>query len=112
MLVVSNTPPSLRGLISTYMVEVGYGVFVGTLSARVRDMLWDKVVSLKSMGSSTLVYSTNTEQRFNVVTHLSRWEAVDLDGLTVVERYDRNSSTRRGDRYLADDDDYLLNLEN
>lgn len=111
VLTVSSVPPSLRGHISKYMIQVSPGVFVGRVNARVRDNLWGRVVQLKNTGAATLVFSDDSEQRFQILTDLSRWEAVDLDGLTFVERYDHNASTRRGDRYLSEDDE-LLDLEN
>lgn len=112
VLTVSAVPPSLRGHITMYMIQVSPGVFVGRVNARVRDNLWRRVTQLKNTGAATLVFADDSEQRFQILTDLSRWDAVDLDGLTFVERYDHNSSTRRGDKYLSEDSDSLLDLEN
>jgi CRISPR-associated protein Cas2 len=41
------------------------GVFVGWVSARVRDLLWQKTAKSAAKGSGILIYSDNTEQGFS-----------------------------------------------
>ncbi|MEI8259518.1 MAG: type I-E CRISPR-associated endoribonuclease Cas2e, partial [Deltaproteobacteria bacterium] len=40
VIVVERATPGLRGQLTRWMLEVRAGVFVGTLSSRVRDKLW------------------------------------------------------------------------
>ena len=46
VLVVTACPAGLRGDLTKWLLEVTPGVFVGTPSARVRDLLWDRTVAL------------------------------------------------------------------
>lgn len=43
VLIVESVPPALRGELSKWMLEPKAGVFVGTISAAVRDLLWEKL---------------------------------------------------------------------
>jgi CRISPR-associated protein Cas2 len=47
------------------MLELKAGVFVGDMSALVRDMLWQMVCQRVGEGGAILVYSTNAEQGFD-----------------------------------------------
>ena len=66
VMILERVTPSLRGEVTRWLIEVKAGVFVGWLSARVRDLLWDKVCQSKATGSATIIYSDNTEQGFSV----------------------------------------------
>ncbi len=67
------------------MVEVSTGVYVGKLSALVRDLLWEKVMASKRTGRCCQVYRTNTEQGFVIrMDGDSERSVVDLDGLHLV----------------------------
>lgn len=84
VLVLSGCPPSLRGDITRWLFEISTNVFVGRVTARVRDKLWDRVIRSCKDGQATLVYSTNNEQRFDYRTHNSKREVLDLDGIKVM----------------------------
>ena len=43
VLVLERVPTSLRGELTRWMLEPKAGVFVGTMSALVREQLWEKV---------------------------------------------------------------------
>lgn len=68
VLMLERVPASLRGEISRWMIEPKTGVFVGKLSAIVRDKLWEKAEHSASGGAGILIYSSKTEQGFNVRT--------------------------------------------
>ena len=46
MVVLSLTacPEGLRGNLSRWLFEISPGVFVGNISARVRDAIWERVL--------------------------------------------------------------------
>ncbi len=86
VLVLERVPASLRGELTRWLLEPRTGVFVGRVSAMVRDRLWEKVcLSLKGREGGILIYSTDTEQGFAVRSHgeTSR-ELVDFDGLVLI----------------------------
>lgn len=81
---VTAVPDHLRGYISRFLPEVSVGIFVGNVSARVRDNLWDRCTqAAATVGSATLIASERkNEQGFTVRTcgQQSR-EIVDMDGM-------------------------------
>ena len=68
VLILEAVTPSLRGEITRWMIQPKTGVFVGRLSARVRDLLWARVQKNKTTGAATMLYSDNTEQGFSIRT--------------------------------------------
>ncbi|MFD1325417.1 type I-E CRISPR-associated endoribonuclease Cas2e [Micromonospora sonneratiae] len=87
MVVLATTavPDHLRGALSRWMIEVGPGLFVGTVSAKVRDELWAVTSAVVGDGAAVLVHPDNTEQGFSLRTAGERRRRpVDFDGLTLV----------------------------
>lgn len=69
VMTLEKTPPSLRGELTRWLIEIRSGVYVGTVSATVRDLLWDKVVQNARTGRCTQVFKTNNEQGFKMRMH-------------------------------------------
>ncbi len=86
VLMVEKVTPGLRGELTRWMVQPQTGVFVGRIPARVRDLLWQKVVARAPQGRAVMVYQARNEQGFAIRKHgESRRKLVDLDGLTLVK---------------------------
>ena len=83
---MTNCPPRLRGDLSKWLCEINTGVYVGNVSSRVRDAVWDRVCENLKNGQATMVYTTNGEQRMDFRTHNTTWEAVDFDGIKLMRR--------------------------
>ncbi|NLE98633.1 MAG: type I-E CRISPR-associated endoribonuclease Cas2 [Propionibacterium sp.] len=86
ILFLKRADPSLRGELSRWMIEPQAGVFVGNISALVRDKLWDYVREEAPQAGAMMLYGAQTEQGFTVRcagddTRRPR----DFDGLTLVE---------------------------
>ena len=88
MVVVTLTdcPPKLRGDLTKWLMEINTGVYVGKVSARIREMLWTRICENQSQGRATMVYSTNNEQGMEFCVHNSSWKPVDFDGIQLVMR--------------------------
>lgn len=85
VLILESVPTTLRGELSRWMLEPHPGVFVGSVSAMVREKLWEKVVTSVKAGGATMVHSTNNEQGFALRTHgRTKREVVDFEGLQLV----------------------------
>ena len=87
MVVLATTavPDHLRGALSRWMIEVTPGLFVGTLSARVRDELWAAASDVIGDGAAVLIHPDNTEQGYTLRSvGERRRRPVDFDGLTLV----------------------------
>jgi len=85
ILILERVPATLRGELSRWMIEPRTGVFVGKVSAMVRDRLWDKARLGAKSGAGMLLYSSPSEQGFLARSFgdTSR-DLVDWEGLTLV----------------------------
>jgi len=86
VLVLSAVPEGLRGHVTRWLMEISPGVFVGTLSARVRERLWDIVVANLKTGRAVMVYRARNEQGLAFLTWGDPWQPVDFEGLTLMMR--------------------------
>jgi CRISPR-associated protein Cas2 len=87
VLIVTAVKPGLRGELTRWMIEPQAGVFVGNLTARIRDKLWEKVERQVTEGSAVMLHSARTEQGFAVRCHGDRKRLpVDFEGLTLIRR--------------------------
>jgi CRISPR-associated protein Cas2 len=87
MVVISTTaiPDHVGGALSRWMIEPCPGVFVGTMSARVRDELWAAVSASVGEGLAVLIHPADTEQGFAMRTAGQRRRHVmDFDGLQLI----------------------------
>jgi CRISPR-associated protein Cas2 len=66
VLVLEKVPPSLRGELTRWTLELKAGVFVGTISAIVRDLLWEKVMGSVKGGGAVMIHNNDSEQGFAV----------------------------------------------
>jgi len=88
VIVVENVPPRLRGRLAVWLIEIRAGVYVGDLSAKVRDMLWQQVEAGLEDGNAIMAWSTNTESGFDFKTlGENRRLPVEIDGLKLVSFY-------------------------
>jgi CRISPR-associated protein Cas2 len=87
MVVIATTavPDHLRGTLSRWICEVVPGIFVGSVSARVRDQLWRAVTEVVGSGAAVLVHPAPTEQGYAIRTAGTRRRIPDdFDGLTLI----------------------------
>nr|WP_318383804.1 type I-E CRISPR-associated endoribonuclease Cas2e [uncultured Enterobacter sp.] len=85
MVVTENVPPRLRGRLAVWLLEVRAGVYIGDVSKRVREMIWEQIAALYENGNVVMAWATNTESGFEFQTlGENRRTPVDLDGLRLV----------------------------
>ncbi len=85
VLVLERVPGSLRGELTRWLVEVRAGVFVGKVSALVRDKLWEHTCAGMAGGAGTLIYPVDTEQGYSIRFWGSTSRmAIDFDGLFLI----------------------------
>lgn len=85
ILMLERVPARLRGELSRWMIEPRAGVFVGRVSAMVRDRLWHMAASQCAGGAGIMVSSAPTEQGFCVEAFGDTTrELVDIEGVTLV----------------------------
>ena len=85
VIVLERVPPGLRGELTRWMLELRAGVFVGRVSAMVRDKLWEQVCQGMNGGAGIMVHSSDGEQGFAVrFWSTSSRTVVDFDGLALI----------------------------
>ncbi|HRQ71635.1 MAG TPA: type I-E CRISPR-associated endoribonuclease Cas2e [Phycisphaerales bacterium] len=86
VLVVRNVRPGFRGRLTRWLVQPQPGVYLGHLSGRVRDRLWEAVCAEvdEKGGSAVLISPARNEQGYVILTRGEPpKEFVDFDGLTL-----------------------------
>ena len=89
---MEKSSPSQKGEMSRLTIEVKSGVFVGTLSARVRDKLWDKIVTKWNL-NAIMIYSTNNEQSYFIRSNGDPdREVIDFDGIALLSKPNKKTN--------------------
>ena len=85
VMVLERVPASLRGELTRWLLEPKAGVFIGRVSAMVREKLWEHVSTKLKGGAGMLIYNTDTEQGFAIrmIGDTSRL-VEDFDGLSLI----------------------------
>ena len=93
VLVLERVPASLRGELSRWMLEARAGVFIGDVTAMVRDKLWEKACNAARGGSVLLIHTADTEQGFAIRSHGAPDRTlVDYEGLLLFRRPKRDKA--------------------
>lgn len=86
VIVLTACPAGLRGHLTRWLLEISPGVFVGDVSARVRDLMWLRVLDLAKDGRAIMVHSADNEQGYDFRVHRHDWVPTDIDGLWLMLR--------------------------
>ncbi|MFI5560820.1 type I-E CRISPR-associated endoribonuclease Cas2e [Amycolatopsis japonica] len=107
VIVLTAVPPGLRGHLTRWLLEISPGVYVGYVSARVRELIWERIVEFVAEGRALMVHSAHGEQRLEFQVHGHDWTPVDYDGITLMRRqttptYVAGKSRKRPQQPTAD----------
>lgn len=86
VVVLTDCPSKLRGDLSKWFFEINTGVYVGKVSARVRERIWERICENIKHGQATMVYSSSGEQKMEFHVHNTSWKIVDYDGIKLMQR--------------------------
>jgi len=85
VLILECVPTGLRGELTRWLLEPKTGVFVGRVSAMVREKLWAKACAEADAGGCTMIHTTNSEQGYRIQSSGKTSRTVeDFDGLQLV----------------------------
>lgn len=85
VVVTEAVPPRLRGRLAVLLLEIRAGVYVGDVSRRIREMIWEQIEALAEDGNVAMAWASNHESGFEFQTYgENRREPVDHDGLRLV----------------------------
>ncbi|WP_457557388.1 type I-E CRISPR-associated endoribonuclease Cas2e [Candidatus Harpocratesius sp.] len=99
VLITEKFPSSLRGEITRWMIEIKSGVFIGTLSKLVRELLWEKLEKSNLKGGAIFIEPAANEQKYKIKTfgNFSRtprnFEGINL--MTIPSTSSDPSSTKK-----------------
>lgn len=97
VVVTENVPPRLRGRLAVWLLEIRAGVYVGDVSKRIREMIWDQTRTLTETGNVAMAWATNTESGFDFQTFgENRRVPIEYDGLRLVSFMPPNESEKGG----------------
>jgi CRISPR-associated protein Cas2 len=85
IVVTEAVPPRLRGRLAVWLLVIRAGVYIGDLSKRVREMIWEQCEALIDDGNIVMAWQTNTESGYDFQTlGENRRVPIDYDGLRLV----------------------------
>lgn len=85
VVVTENVPPRLRGRLAVWLLEIRAGVYVGDVSKKIREMIWQQINVLAEEGNVVLAWATNTESGFDFQTYgENRRIPIEMEGLRLV----------------------------
>lgn len=90
VLILIDAPPGLRGHLTRWLIECAAGVYIGTLSRRIRDRLWQTICKRLGTGQALMIERIDNEQGWSMRTAgRDRYRPVDFDGLILPTRHPR-----------------------
>ncbi len=85
VVVTENVPPRLRGRMAIWLLEVRAGVYIGDVSRRTREMIWQQLAEGYEDGNVVMAWASNHESGYEFQTlGASRRLPVEFDGLHLV----------------------------
>ncbi|WP_017429516.1 type I-E CRISPR-associated endoribonuclease Cas2e [Vreelandella jeotgali] len=85
VVVTEAVPPRMRGRLAIWLLEVRAGVYVGDVNKRIREMIWEQVLTLAEDGNVVMAWASSHESGFEFQTYGSnRRQPIDYDGLRLV----------------------------
>lgn len=64
VMILENASEKLRGELTRWTMEAKPGIFIGNLSAVVREKLWDKISEESNKKGAVMFYSADSEEGF------------------------------------------------
>lgn len=85
VVVTENVPPRLRGRMAIWLLEVRAGVYIGDVSKRTREMIWQQLAEGHEDGNVVMAWASNHESGYEFQTlGVNRRLPVEFDGLHLV----------------------------
>lgn len=93
VITVSVCPASLKGDLTKWLFEISPGTYVGEVSARIRERLWERICTSIGNGRACMVYGVHSEMHFAFRTTGNTWIPENLDGITLM-KHPANAAAR------------------
>lgn len=90
VITLTKVPASLRGDLTKWCQEIQTGVYVGNVSARVRERLWERIKRNIGNGEATMAYNINNELGYDFKTTRKDRQVIDFDGIPLMKKLNSN----------------------
>jgi CRISPR-associated protein Cas2 len=85
VMILEKVPTVLRGELSRWLTPIGGGVYVGSVSALVREELWSLALTKAGQGRVIQIWPCRGEPGYSLRAHgLVDSQLVDLEGLPMI----------------------------
>ncbi|KKW67381.1 ssRNA endonuclease [Lampropedia cohaerens] len=85
VVVTENVPLRLRGRMAIWLLEVRAGVYIGDVSRRTREMIWQQLQEGHEDGNVVMAWASSHESGYEFQTlGKNRRVPVEFDGLRLV----------------------------
>ena len=85
VVVTENVPPRVRGRMASWLLEVRAGVYIGDVSRRTREMIWEQLRVGHADGNVVMAWASNHESGYEFQTlGANRRIPIEFDGLHLV----------------------------
>lgn len=84
VITITNAPSKLRGDLTKWMQEISTGVYIGNFNSRIREKLWQRVISEIGKGQATMSFSSRNELGYEFETFGTTRVSADYDGIPLV----------------------------
>ncbi|WP_066125586.1 type I-E CRISPR-associated endoribonuclease Cas2e [Bordetella ansorpii] len=85
VVVTENVPPRLRGRMAIWLLEVRAGVYIGDVTARTREVIWEQLSEGHEGGNVVMAWASSSESGYEFQTlGENRRMPVEFDGLRLV----------------------------
>jgi CRISPR-associated protein Cas2 len=93
--ILEHVTPSVRGELSRWFIEPHAGIFVGNISAMVREKLWEYLQKKSPNCAITLLHNAKTEQGFTIRTYGDTTrKVVDFEGISLIKKIESNQTKK------------------
>lgn len=98
VIMMEKVTASLRGEITRWMIELRPGIFVGNVSALVRDKLWELICIKMKNGAVTLLHNASNEQGYIIKQFGDTGRKItDFEGLQLITISEKNDFNQNSD---------------
>lgn len=85
VVVTENVPQRLRGRMAIWLLEVRAGIYIGDVSKRAREMIWEQLREGYEDGNVVMAWASNHESGYEFQTlGQNRRLPIEFDGLRLV----------------------------
>jgi len=94
VIVTENAPPSLRGKLTIWLLEIRAGVYIGNYSVKIREMIWKHVLLGLGKGNAVMAWHVPNDTGFDFVTAgINRRIPREMDGIKLISFLPEESRT-------------------